>query len=120
MQWLRWPVFYRIVVFILVVSALLALDKFCYTFALPVKIDIHGQSATLTAGGQIVDLGTVGTPTALQFASHDPVIHEYQLDGTDSTNNFTLDATYLHRISSTLYYRFQAWMRDLSGLSAWR
>jgi hypothetical protein len=120
MQWLRSPVIYRIVIFLLVISALLALDKLLYTFALPVKIDISGQDTTLTVGSQVVNLGAIGTPTALVFASHDPVVHEYQLDGTDSTNNFTQDTNYLHRISSSLYYRFQAWMRDLNGLSAWR
>ncbi len=65
-------------------------------------------------------LGTISAATAIQFAPHDPVVHEYQIDGTDTTNNYTLDAPYLHEISTSLYYRFQAWMRDLDGTSCWR
>ncbi|HEY4387389.1 MAG TPA: hypothetical protein VGN34_23285, partial [Ktedonobacteraceae bacterium] len=120
MQLQRLPVFYRIVIFILVICILLVVDKLCYAFALPVRIDIHHQSATLKVGSQVVALGTIGTLTALQFTPHDPVIHEYQLDGTDSTDNFTLNSTYLNTISDSLYYRFQSWMRDLDGLSEWR
>ena len=60
-----------------------------------------------------------GTPRSLQFEQHDPVVHEYQIDGTDSTNNFSLDTDYLHSIASSPYYNFQTWMRDLDGTSHW-
>src|SRR6266446_299317 len=105
---------------VLLALILLAVDALCYTVTLPIEIDMQGGTATLHVNSQTLSLGRLSTPVALQFASHDPVVHEYQLDGTDSTNNLTLDPTYLHSISSSPYYRFQAWMRDLDGTSRWR
>jgi hypothetical protein len=94
-------------------------DWLCYQITLPVTIDEYNGITILQVGSQVLSLGAIGTPATLQFAPHDPVVHEYQLDGTDSTNNFTLDTTYLHAISSSPYYQFQAWMRDLDGTSRW-
>ncbi|MFI5272773.1 MAG: glycosyltransferase family 39 protein [Ktedonobacterales bacterium] len=99
---------------------LLLADALCYRATLPVTLDVTAGSAALTAGGERFALGAVGTPAALQIPAHDLVVHEYQLDGTDSTNNLTLDSAYLDRIAPSPYYRFQAWMRDLDGTSAWR
>jgi len=104
----------------LLALVLLVADGLCYRVALPVEIDIQGGAATLRVGSQALSLGTIATPVVLQFEPHDPLVHEYQLDGTDSTNNFTLDTTYLSNIASSPYYRFQAWMRDLDGASHWR
>lgn len=105
---------------VLLLAILLIGDWFCYQIALPVSIDVYQDIAALQVGSQTLPLGQVGIPTRLAFAPHDSVVHEYQLDGTDSTNNFTLDTTYLHTLSSSLYYRFQTWMRDLDGTSRWR
>jgi hypothetical protein len=105
---------------VLLALILLAIDAFCYSIALPVEIDVQGRVATLHVDSQTLSLGSISTPVALQFAPHDPVVHEYQIDGTDSTNNLSLDPAYLHSISSSPYYRFQAWMRDLDGTSRWR
>lgn len=120
MLWLQPRVRLGILALLVLLLALLAVDRVCYALTLPVEIDIQGGVGTLQVGSQTILLGSVGTPTQLQFAAHDPVVHEYQLDGTDSTNNFTLDTTYLHNISSSAYYRFQAWMRDLDETSRWR
>jgi len=107
-----------------VLLALLALllggDWLCYQYSLPVSIVVHQQNITLHVGSQVLSLNTNGVPLQVQFAPHAQVVHEYQLDGSDSTNNFTLDISYLHSISSTWYYRLQAWMRNLNGLSRWR
>lgn len=105
---------------VLLVLVLLVIDALCYSASLPVEIDVRGGAATLHVDSQTLSLGQISTPVALQFAPHDPVVHEYQIDGTDSTNNLTLDPAYLHSISSSPYYRFQAWMRDLDGTSRWR
>ena len=105
---------------VLLALILLAVDALCYAVALPLEIDVQGGTATLRVDNQTLSLGRLSTPVALKFAPHDPVVHEYQVDGTDSTNNLTLDPTYLHSISSSPYYRFQAWMRDLDGTSRWR
>lgn len=104
----------------LLLVALFALDVALYRVALPVSLDVRGGSAALTIDGQTVPLGAMGQPVALQFPARDSLVHEYQLDGTDSTNNFTLDTGYLSRIAPSPYYRFQEWMRDLNGTSRWR
>lgn len=102
------------------VTLLLVADRLCYSFTLPVALDeLHGQM-TLRVGSTVLPLKRVGMPVSLQFVPASDVVHEYQLDGSDSTNNFTLDQTYLEQIASTPYYRFQAWMRDLDGASSWR
>lgn len=119
-KWLRSPIVMRALAFTLLALALLTIDRLCYQLALPVEIDFQDGVGTLHVGSQTVPLGSIGTPAVLQFAAHDPVVHEYQLDGSDSTNNFTLDPTYLQHISSSPYYGFQAWMRDLDGTSRWR
>ena len=104
----------------LLLVALVALDALLYRVALPVTLDVRGGTATLTVDGQVLSLGTMDRPFALEFPARDPLIHEYQIDGTDSANNFTLDTSYLSRIAPSPYYRFQSWMRDLSGTSRWR
>ncbi len=54
MQWLRFPIFYKIALFLFLIVALLAADKLCYALALPIRIDIAGGSATLKVGSQDV------------------------------------------------------------------
>jgi hypothetical protein len=105
---------------ILLIPILLLIDTFCYQIALPVTIDIQHGDGTLTVGNTNLSLGQIGQPLALEFAPHDPLVHEYQIDGSDSTNNLNLDTTYLSQIANSPYYRFQAWMRDLNGTSRWR
>jgi nitrate reductase NapE component len=112
--------FLREIVFLLLLClGLLLADMWCYQQGLPVELDEQGGKASLHVGSQTLSLGLIGVPVALQFASHDPLVHEYQLDGTDSTNNFTLDTVYLKGIADSPYYRFQSWMRDLDGTSRW-
>src|SRR5260370_28349301 len=93
---------------------------FCYQVTLPVEITFQQGAGMLTVGSTQLALGHIAQPLALQFPPHDPLVHEYQLDGSDSTNNLNLDTTYLSQIASSPYYRLQAWMRDLDGTSRWR
>ncbi len=99
---------------------LLILDYLCNMFALPVYIDIRGTQVLLRVGSQSLVINNVGHVAGFQIAPRDPVIHEYQIDGSDSTNNFTLDINYLHSIANTPLYRLYAWMRDLDSLSHWK
>ena len=119
-KWAQFRPFQIGVAFILLVLTLLAADRLCYAQALVVEINIQHGIGTLHVDSQTVSLGSIGIASTLSFAPHDPVIHEYQLDGTDSTNTGYLDPVYLHKITSSLYYRFQVWMRDLDGMSCWR
>src|SRR5579863_509391 len=119
-KWLHYRIPRYLLLLVTLILVLLGADALCYQVALPMEIDVQHGTATLHVGSESVALGTVGQPTQLVFSPHDPVIHEYQIDGTDSTNNYTLDPTYLNSIASSPYYRFQSWMRDLEGTSRWR
>jgi len=120
LKWLRLRLVRELSLLLLLVVILVLGDEWCYATALPVEVDVQNTIATLHVGTTQLTLGSIGTPAALQFTLHDPVIHEYQIDGTDSTNNFTLDTNYFHNFASSPYYRFQAWMRNLDGTSRWR
>src|SRR5260370_15423902 len=115
-KWARFRLLLIIGIFIMLVLALLAADRLCYEQPLAVEIDTHYGVGSLHVDGQTIPLGPIEIPTTLSFAPHDPVIHEYQLDGIDTSH----DRDYLHSIASSAYYRFQAWMRDLDGTSRWR
>ncbi|MBX5448922.1 ArnT family glycosyltransferase [Thermogemmatispora sp.] len=100
---------------------LLGIDACCYqAAALPLEVVSQTGTTTLFVGSQRVPLGQLAPLSQLRFPAQDPVLHEYQIDGSDSTNNFTLDLPYIHSLSSSWYYRFQSWMRDLEGYSRWR
>src|SRR5689334_18690678 len=120
MKWLRLHIVRSAIGLVLLLVVLLVADRLCYQLALPVTLDEQHGITTLSVGSERLALGKIGTPNLLSFSSSDAVLHEYQIDGTDSTNNFTLDQFYLDRFASSLYYRFQAWMRDLDGTSRWR
>ncbi|WP_069802679.1 ArnT family glycosyltransferase [Thermogemmatispora onikobensis] len=98
---------------------LLGADACCYQVALPVEVLSQPGTTTLLVGGQRLPLGHLAPLIGLRLPAQDPALHEYQIDGSDSTNNFTLDLSYIHSISSSWYYRFQSWMRDLEGSSRW-
>ncbi len=119
-QWLRYGRTRYLVALLALFLILLGADALCYTVALPVEIEAQQGTATLYVGSERIALGAIGQPTQLEFAQQDPVIHEYQIDGSDSTNNKTLDTSYMHSIATSPYYQFQAWMRDLNGTSRWR
>ena len=94
-------------------------DILCSTITLPVSVDIEATQLVFHAGSSTVALQRLAQPVAVRFVPVDPVVHEYQIDGSDSTNNFSLDPTYLHQLAQTPYYQFQSWMRDLDGDSRW-
>lgn len=105
---------------VVLLAVLLLADHLCYAVTLPISVTARSGAMTLQVGSQTIPLGHLAAPDDVMLMPRDPVVHEYQIDGTDSTNNFTLDAPYLDSIASSPYYRFQAWMRDLNGTSAWR
>ena len=108
----------RILSPLLLLLVLLLADFICYQQTLPIEIVTAGETS-LHVGSQTLPLGMIGTPQSLLFEQHEATVHEYQIDGTDSTNNFSLDTNYLTSIASSPYYRFQAWMRNLDGTSHW-
>ena len=110
----------RVALYAVRLLGLLLADALCSRASLPVAITRDASGLTIRAGSVTRHIATHASLLAVTLPPHDPVVHEYQLDGTDSTNNYTLDPAYLHSIASTLYYRFYAWMRGLDDLSRWR
>ncbi len=109
-----------LLVVLLLIPILLLIDALCYRVTLPVTITIQNGAGLLTAGSTRVPLGKISAAQSLQLVAHNPLVHEYQIDGSDSTNNLDLDPDYLSQIAGSPYYRFQSWMRDLDGTSRWR
>ena len=112
---MRWSL-----IIVLLLPVLLIAHIICYQVALLVTIDLQGRILSVHIGSQAVSISQDTPLQSIQLAPYVPIIHEYQIDGSDSTNNFTLDQSYLTAFSTSLYYRFQAWMRNLDGLSHWR
>jgi hypothetical protein len=110
----------RVALYTILFLGLLLADALCSRASLPVAITRDASGLTIRAGNVTRHIATSARMLAVTLPQRDPVVHEYQLDGTDSTNNYTLDPAYLHSVSGTLYYRFYAWMRGLDNLSRWR
>ncbi|HET8906656.1 MAG TPA: glycosyltransferase family 39 protein [Ktedonobacterales bacterium] len=112
----------RLAVYLIAALALLLLaqNALLALTAEPLRLALTPKSGTLSIDGQQLAFPLSETPTAIYFAAPDPLTREFQIDGTDSANNFSLDPDYLAHIAATPYYRFQTWMRDSSSYSAWR
>ncbi|MDQ2902346.1 MAG: glycosyltransferase family 39 protein [Chloroflexota bacterium] len=120
MKWLHSGLLRRFIILVALAGILLAVDALCYQATFPLDVDVRNGTATLSADGTTTSLGATTALTTLQFVWYDPTIHEYQLDGSDSTNNYSLDTGYLSQEATSPYYLFQSWMRDLDGTSRWR
>src|SRR5579885_2478054 len=104
----------------LLLLLLLLLERLRFRAAqMPLTLTTTPTSLTLTVDGASLHLPLASAPTQVTFVRGDPTVREFQLDGTDSINNFSQDPTYLHQIATTPYYRFQAWMRDFDSYSSW-
>lgn len=120
MKWFAKYRWWKLGGLVLLAMLLLLVDRACYQITVPVTLEVRNQTLTVDVDGTIMKVGAIDTPRFLWFANASPVIHEYQIDGTDSTNNFTLDQAYFEQLASSPYYLFQVWMRDFDGTSAWR
>lgn len=78
------------------------------------------DSLRVTIDGSMLGVPLSASPTQILFVRTDPALREFQLDGSDSINNFSEDLNYIHSIENSPYYRFQAWMRDPASYSSWR
>ena len=87
---------------------------------IPLTISTSSASLRITVDGSTLGVALPASPTEILFVRTDPALLEFQLDGTDSTNNFSEDISYIHSIENSPYYRFQAWMRDVESYSSWR
>jgi hypothetical protein len=89
-------------------------------FPTGVHVTSDGSSMSVSVGGMT---NTVEIDRPVQSLTFEPIPsydREYQIDGSDSTNNLTYDGDYFAQFSTTPYYRFQAWLRDEGSYSSWR
>lgn len=125
-DWLRF-----VAAYILMLLVLLGLERASFAQArIPLRLtigpdvgmlELDGSSLLISWANTNVSAGQASVaPTAVLFVNGSPLVREFQIDGTDTTNNFTEDFTYLQRIANSPYYRFQAAMRGNNTYSAWR
>ncbi len=90
--------------------------------AFPNSVEIGATAASLTVAtdGQTHVVQVTRPVSAVRLTEPPPLRREYQVDGSDSTNNFTLDLVYFATVQSSAYYRLQAFLRDESSYSTWR
>lgn len=90
--------------------------------AFPVRVEVRGgdAEAMVTVDGGTHYLSLTSPLRAVRFVPAEPYRREYQIDGSDSTNNFNWDPTYFSGFAASPYYRFQALLRDEDSYSRWR
>lgn len=117
----RWPPL-RLAIYLLGVIALLLIvqNVLLALTAESLRLTVTPTESSLSIDGQTLSFPLQAKPTAILLATPDPLTREFQIDGSDSANNFSLDPAYIASIAGTPYYRFQAWMRDSSSYSSWR
>ncbi|MGE5335189.1 MAG: hypothetical protein ACM3N4_10850, partial [Nitrososphaerota archaeon] len=117
----RWPPL-RLAAYLLGIVALLLIvqNVLLALTAESLHLAVTPARGTLSIDGRTLSFPLQAKPTAILLATPDPLTREFQIDGSDSTNNFSLDPAYIASIAGTPYYRFQAWMRDSSSYSSWR
>jgi len=85
-----------------------------------VALAVDGQNMTLAVDGRVQQAYLPAAVQTLRFPAVAPHQREYQIDGSDTTNNFTFDPSYFAVEASAPYYRLQAWLRDDSSYSRWQ
>ncbi len=88
----------------------------------PSRLEIWGDGtgAVVAVDGSSRLLSLDSPLRAVRFPPAESFRREYQVDGSDGTNSLNLDPVYFTAISSTPYYRFQAFLRDEGSYSRWR
>lgn len=85
-----------------------------------VELAIHSRDVSFRIDGHELDIQAPSSATRVVFVPGSSVLREYQIDGTDDTNNFTEDAGYVSRMADQPYFQFQNWMRDADSYSRWQ
>jgi hypothetical protein len=105
---------------LLAIVALLGLGRLLVGLApVSVAIDSDGEILRVAVDGTSRHL-TLPRPIVL-VRPVAPIAHrrEHQIDGSDSTNMLSFDATYFAQFASAPYYRFQALLREEWRYSTW-
>ncbi|MGH2515258.1 MAG: glycosyltransferase family 39 protein [Ktedonobacterales bacterium] len=114
--WMRTATVYAALFF-----ALLLLQQVSFAATrVPTSLTITPTRLTLLADGQTLSLALPAAPSQVVLVSSSPLDREFQIDGTDSINNFTTNPDYIISLADSPYFRFQSWMRDAGSYSSWR
>ncbi|HEX8730181.1 MAG TPA: hypothetical protein VF739_16235, partial [Ktedonobacterales bacterium] len=117
----RWPGLRLAILALAILVALLIIQNTLLALtAESLQLVITPTHQTVIIDGQTLTFPLRQAPDDVLFAAPDPLTREFQIDGSDSTNNFSLDPAYIASIASTPYYGFQAWMRNNDSYSSWR
>lgn len=110
-----------VIVYAALFLALLLIQQGCFAVArVPISLTLTPTHLALSADGQALSLALPAAPSQAVFISSSALDREFQLDSTDSINNFTVNTDYIISIADSPYYRFQSWMRDVDSYSSWR
>lgn len=117
----RLPTSVRVLLLVVaVLPGLLLVDHMCLLATrLPVSVEIRSSRVVVNADSSSLATDVSAVPDAVLFVSASPTIREYQVDGTDSTNNFTEDAADLAALVPSPAYQLEAWMRDNAAYGSW-
>lgn len=85
----------------------------------PVSVRIAGAQITVDVDGQELSAPLLAAPQEIQLVSGSSGWREYEVDGTDNTNNFTETPASVQDLRSNPYYGFLSWMRSSDIYSRW-
>jgi hypothetical protein len=78
-----------------------------------------GATAAIALDGQTYAISLAAPLQSVEFPPLTPNQREYQVDGSDTTNNFTLDAAAIAQQATSPYFRLQSLLRDEATYSLW-
>lgn len=90
--------------------------------AFPVVLQVSGDESTMwvSVDGSTHGLVLAAPLRSVRFPPLGPHVREYQIDGSDTTNNFNFDPAHFAQIAGSPYYRLQSFLRDEGSYSQWR
>ncbi len=88
-------------------------------FPVSVGVSAARTSVVIQTEGQNHGMTAAEPLAGLRFLPAGAFHREYQVDGSDTTNNFTFDPAYFATFARSPYYRLQAFLRDESSYSRW-
>ncbi|HEX2923806.1 MAG TPA: hypothetical protein VHS28_07255, partial [Chloroflexota bacterium] len=74
-------------------------------FPLEFRISGSGAELSVTVDGRTERISTTAPMQSLRVVSAEPYRREYQIDGSDSTNNQNFSPAYFSRFATEPYYR---------------
>ena len=88
----------------------------------PVRLVAQGVGSNLTIDldGGIKRFQLPWPIASFRIPPAQPLEREYQIDGSDSVERRTFDPEHFAALSTTPYYRLQAWLRDEGSYSRWQ